>query len=1754
MMSPPVVILGQAEGADPRISIFKTPGQHCFVNLLMKNNFKVSMKNKGMLLHIVDMKKTKKQIMRHYRKGVVQNYLYFCNRFHKYFLPFLFVLSLFQVVFAVDEVVIDNTDSSKTPQLTKTAQGILQIDIVNSKKGLSHNRFESYNSGIKGIIINNSPYGDVVEGLGSVKANPNLNKSASAILFEITGDDGSELNGVITIFGEPAQLIITNPNGIECSNCSFVNGQKVELRSDRLLLITDGQIKWIPDTSHNILMSGSEPIVRNGSLLLSSGRIYLVATQVKVAEIEGSAKDFSNEVEQKKFLAESKMSIEEMGGGGNLYSDGDIFLESNSGLIEGGDLVSGGLVLIISEGGIRLNAVKSQGDILLYAKDRLDAKEIDAKKSGNIKLYGKQIEVENTSNAQDLIILGEELGRVKLSGIKNVEIADKKLLPKFVSPSSQLDEENVSKSTMNFYVDAPTDIEGTFKFAGKNFVSKNILNVKGDVILELSGILSNKESSDITVGGSWYSSSRRFGFLDKGQITADSIEIYLIEDNDKENYKGIYLGADAELKTREGGGGIKLVSPKGGIYLGYAAIKTGDGLDGEGYTYEGSKLLSYGGPIHIQSGSDVTFDGTKVLSNGDCIVEAKGDVLESGLKGRYVDGKRQVVVDRYEAFPGYPKSTKEVYGTAYDYKDFVLHPEFKVNGDKKIFSNKDVIFSAANSIIRDKFIVRAEGDIKFEALKVHNDLERSGSGDNMLLTSGQNLPAIKDQFGDDQLSAEVAFVGPQGGTGEGFVYKGSSFLTGGGIDIAAKGKIELQAPMFLTEGSINIESKEGSIIGMAMLGHYLDKQIDTINKEEIIYAITGSPVMLAALNSILLLAPEGMISLKGAVISAENVESVAKDIDLSAIHETVTQYQRENKYKLFSSAKRETWQDYTAAIFTEVDAQDVSLKAKDSVLIKGANIKIPDGVVKIDAKKIAVEDYKWTSTYKTVTEESGVSLPGIVGAAVDPHQGFGDSVVSYTPILNAIKEIRKTKSVTDLLPAAQLGTELLRILSANGWQEALTDQLGITVINGIPVPSGVGFYNKKSSFEQSKEESLPSVIKTQENTITGDDLQIIGSQIIGDKIDIDVDNFELKPSILKKEFQSKIEEERQGISYSSNSFGVQIGKGEGYGYGSGYDLEHSHIGGDKGSATSVNINAKNRATIASPIEADKVNIATENLLVETMQDIWDERSSYTSWSAGLTFIKGSPYPIPTGSYYRSLGYGDRKWAKIPVTIAGNNIYVDVEDKCALIGGGILGNSVTLNANSLAWQNIYNKDESEQKSFGFDSGVLMSIAKAGSGEAVSRSGSVVNGWLSFSDYGSSKEGVIRATISEGAKINLGEKTDLSGLNRDESKMVEITKDDEYAYSIGIPIIDVKELRSRWEARETLLQQMIGNRNLPRQEREFLETEQDVIEVVKEEAIKEGLKPEDVQDVIEELAEEKIIIDNLEKLNEYNEGTEITLNELEEVLSGKIPIKDEAGKIKFESVSKKVNDKDGAPTAKGEQQNIVGDYTSDIAQTDINEEIALKKEELKAKWREFIAEAGDLGISLVPVVGPPSGAAFSQVVKGERDDAKSLEGLAWGAFDFTVAGLLKKVKTGSKLASMVPKGAKLLEETKDVIKFKVVKNSSWKVGDDIYKATAKGTEPSWNTVKRRWWKNKAKDMTLKDAGKEYGEKYAARNLERMKQGKPPQKYSKEKFRKQGDGWESKELHHDPIPKRDGGKAVEELWPKEHAAKDKFRHVGY
>jgi RHS repeat-associated protein len=117
-------------------------------------------------------------------------------------------------------------------------------------------------------------------------------------------------------------------------------------------------------------------------------------------------------------------------------------------------------------------------------------------------------------------------------------------------------------------------------------------------------------------------------------------------------------------------------------------------------------------------------------------------------------------------------------------------------------------------------------------------------------------------------------------------------------------------------------------------------------------------------------------------------------------------------------------------------------------------------------------------------------------------------------------------------------------------------------------------------------------------------------------------------------------------------------------------------------------------------------------------------------------------------------------------------------------------------------------------------------------------------------------------------------------------------------------------------------------------------------------------------------------------------------------------------------------------------------------------------------------------------------------------------------------------GNNLALLSDEGGSSGNENRD----------QWKVGDPINKNTAKGY-PSWSTVKRRYWQNRAQSALPGEFSKS--------NLERMRKGMPP---LHEKYRV------PMELHHKHgrrISDPHNINNLRESWPWEHDDIDPFRH---
>ena len=122
---------------------------------------------------------------------------------------------------------VDQTNTG----LRNTMNGVTVVDIATpSAKGVSHNKFADFNVPAEGVIFNNSLTPGVSAIGGWVDGNRRLaGGTASLILAEVTGRNRSELLGFTEIFGDSAEFVLANANGITCNGCGFINTPRVTL-------------------------------------------------------------------------------------------------------------------------------------------------------------------------------------------------------------------------------------------------------------------------------------------------------------------------------------------------------------------------------------------------------------------------------------------------------------------------------------------------------------------------------------------------------------------------------------------------------------------------------------------------------------------------------------------------------------------------------------------------------------------------------------------------------------------------------------------------------------------------------------------------------------------------------------------------------------------------------------------------------------------------------------------------------------------------------------------------------------------------------------------------------------------------------------------------------------------------------------------------------------------------------------------------------------------------------------------------------------------------------------------------------------------------------------------------------------------------------------------------------------------------------------------------------------------------------------
>ncbi|MCA2406938.1 hemagglutinin repeat-containing protein [Rhizobium leguminosarum] len=176
--------------------------------------------------------------------------------------------------------------AANQPGIGAAPNGVPLIDIVTpNSQGLSHNKYDNFNVGTPGLILNNYKGEIGNSNLGGVTpGNANLNTSgpASVILNEVISGNRSALNGAIEVFGGRADVVIANPNGITCDGCGFINTPHATLTTGVPDIGADGALKGFTVNGGDITFGS-----KGANLAAGAGSVDLFDVVSRAVKIDG---------------------------------------------------------------------------------------------------------------------------------------------------------------------------------------------------------------------------------------------------------------------------------------------------------------------------------------------------------------------------------------------------------------------------------------------------------------------------------------------------------------------------------------------------------------------------------------------------------------------------------------------------------------------------------------------------------------------------------------------------------------------------------------------------------------------------------------------------------------------------------------------------------------------------------------------------------------------------------------------------------------------------------------------------------------------------------------------------------------------------------------------------------------------------------------------------------------------------------------------------------------------------------------------------------------------------------------------------------------------------------------------------------------------------------------------------------------------------------------------------------------------------
>ena len=302
------------------------------------------------------------------------------------FMAYCLTFGMVVAIAGDSHIVADPTAPGRNqPTVLPTGNGLPQVNIATpNSNGLSYNRYQQFDVGQQGAILNNSNKNVNTQLGGWIDRNPNLaGGMANLIVNEVNSLRPSHIGGFIEIAGQRADVVIANPSGINVAGGGFINANRATLTTG-IPVIQGGNLTGYDVRGGQINVLGTGLNARDTTftdIIAHSVNVNAMVhanQQLNVVTGENFVSRDTSQVTRLNPDAETGISLDVSALGG-MYANQIRLVGTgrgvgvNSGIRNEGEIVAGvGEVIISSDGMLSSSGVISgQGGVRIGVDDQI---------------------------------------------------------------------------------------------------------------------------------------------------------------------------------------------------------------------------------------------------------------------------------------------------------------------------------------------------------------------------------------------------------------------------------------------------------------------------------------------------------------------------------------------------------------------------------------------------------------------------------------------------------------------------------------------------------------------------------------------------------------------------------------------------------------------------------------------------------------------------------------------------------------------------------------------------------------------------------------------------------------------------------------------------------------------------------------------------------------------------------------------------------------------------------------------------------------------------------------------------------------------------------------------------------------------------------------------------------------------------------------------------------------------------------------